>query len=309
MKALVMGGTGFIGRRLVDYLIKDNWDVTIATSGKSHNPFGDAVNTVTFDRFDPVSMEEKLSSPPYFDAIFDQIGFGTEDVKRTIQLFKGRTGRYVFTSSAAVYSGLKGTLSEEDFDSMSYKYQDGSMSGLGYSEGKKSAESYLLQHAEFPVAAARFPNVMGHDDSTTRFQNHVNRVVSGETFNIPGSCGKRNYVWVDDAGRFLMWLATAGKSGPYNAASAGGITAINLVKKMATVLEKEAKINTAEEGEGDSSYFSESDAVLSVSKAEREGFKFTPLDDWLTNETREVAASGGQPLNSMEYFRDLMQKK
>ena len=35
MRALVIGGTGFIGRRLVEYLIKYDCEVTIATSGKT----------------------------------------------------------------------------------------------------------------------------------------------------------------------------------------------------------------------------------------------------------------------------------
>lgn len=309
MKALVMGGTGFIGRRLVDHLLRENWDITVASSGKSGNPFGDAVSTVTFDRFDISSMEEKLSSPPYFDAVFDQIGFGTDDVKRTIELFRNRAGRYVFTSSAAVYAGKSGTLSEEQFDSHHYSAKDGGIGELGYAEGKKSAEAYLLQNAPFPVAAARFPIVMGHDDSTQRFQNHVSRVNTGGSFIIPENCQKRNYVWVSDAGRFLAWLGSNGKEGPYNAATAYGLTAIELVERMGKVLGKKPSIDTGAEGRGDSSYYGDTEMILSVRKAENEGFKFTPIDEWLPHETMETLEKGGISPNSSDYIRELLSRK
>jgi len=39
MKALVVGGTGFIGRRLISNLLNTGCDVTIATSGQTTNPF------------------------------------------------------------------------------------------------------------------------------------------------------------------------------------------------------------------------------------------------------------------------------
>ncbi|EQD72099.1 NAD-dependent epimerase/dehydratase, partial [mine drainage metagenome] len=62
-----MGGTGFISRRLVDLLIKDGADVTIATSGRTANPYGDAVEEVKVNRFDRISLDENLNSPPFFD--------------------------------------------------------------------------------------------------------------------------------------------------------------------------------------------------------------------------------------------------
>ena len=72
MKVLVLGGTGFISRRLVDLLLKDGADVTMATSGRTPNPFGDAVEEVKVDRFDRLSIFEKLNSPQFlFPSSYD----------------------------------------------------------------------------------------------------------------------------------------------------------------------------------------------------------------------------------------------
>lgn len=300
----MLGGTGFIGRRLVDYLLREECDVTVATSGSTPSPFGDAVTMVKFDRFDLSSFENRLSSPPYFDVLFDQICFSSNDARQIAEEFSNRIGRYVFVSSAAVYDGPNAEFSEDDFDPYSHTVKYGSMGELGYAEGKRSAEAYLFQKADFPVAAARFPIVMGHDDSTMRFQKHVNQVLSGEEIKIPEKCGKRNYVWVDDAGRFLMWLGLKGKTGPYNAASSLSIDAFELVGKIGDTLSKEPKISKNATN-STSSYYLDRDFSLACTRAEKEGFKFTEFQNWFGKEVEQTARSGGSQPNSTEYFRKL----
>ena len=46
---LVLGGTRFFGRKLVDLLVEDGHKVTILTRGQSGNPFGDKVEHLTAD--------------------------------------------------------------------------------------------------------------------------------------------------------------------------------------------------------------------------------------------------------------------
>lgn len=303
MKALVLGGTGFMGRRLVDYLIRENWDVTVASSGHSPNPFGDAVDFVVVDRFKTSSFEEKLLSPPYFDVLFDQLCFGPDDAEKITEVFKGRIGRYVFVSSGSVYSGVnKETRTEEDFDPFKHKIQKGGLGNLGYDEGKRSAEAYMFQNAEFPVAAARFPIVIGHDDSTKRFQKLVMDVISGNEISIPKKSGKRRYLWVDDAGRFLFWLGKNGKEGPYNACSGYGIDVLELVKKISEITGSALNVRESPDGESSTSYYSEQDSLQVPDKAVREGFEFTNFDEWLKKEVEQVAAGKDQSPNTLEYF-------
>lgn len=309
MKALVLGGTGFIGRRLVDNLLKENCDVTIATSGNSPNPFADAVTSIEFDRFDIASIADKLSSPPYFDVLFDQICFGPDDAANIVETFTGRIGHYVFVSSAAVYYPGKSSCVEEDFDPGHFNLQSGGIGNLGYSEGKRNAEAYMFQHATFPVASARFPIVMGHDDSTMRFQNHVKSIVSGTEIVIPPYGRRRSYVWVEDAGRFLAWLGLNGKSGTYNAASRYTLDAVELMKRMGGALKKEPNIVGSDNTEGRSSYYATADSVLSVEKAENEGFTFSKLEEWLEEEVKKTANNGGNALNNMDYFRKKLSEK
>jgi len=300
MKVLVFGGSGFISRRLVDLLIRDGADVTMATSGRTPNPFGDAVEEVKVDRFDRMSLYENLNSPPFFDVIYDMLGFRSRDVYDLIELFKNRVGRLVYTSSASVYRGLSGTLKESAFDPTKIEVGVPGME-KSYEEGKRNCESILFNKATFPVAAARFPNVIGHDDSTLRFQDHLSRIRKGEKFLIPRKSGRRNYVWVDDAGRFLFWLGKNGKTGSYNAASSEYMEVSEVIKKLGEYMDVPAKIERTDDTTSNSAYYSASDYILSTQKAESEGFKFTRFEEWLKKEVSDYMKNDGRSFNSAEY--------
>ncbi|HEY4554390.1 MAG TPA: NAD-dependent epimerase/dehydratase family protein, partial [Bacillaceae bacterium] len=53
--ALILGGTRFFGKELVRCLLDKGVDVTIATRGKSGNPFGEEVRQLIADRYDTES--------------------------------------------------------------------------------------------------------------------------------------------------------------------------------------------------------------------------------------------------------------
>ena len=306
MKALVMGGTGFMGRRLVSNLLKADCDVTIATSGKTVNPFEKRVRTLVFDRFRMKSIEDRIPSGDAYDVLFDQIGFGPDDVAGICDIFRGKVKHYVFTSSGSVYKGSKAGFIEEDFDPVAVKPREGGIRTLGYDEGKRSAESYLFHNAPFTVAAARFPIVLGPDDSTDRFQFHVNRVKEQRPIVIPAGCGRMNYAWVEDAGRFLCWLGLEHRIGTYNAASSYALNANELVRRIGILLDKTPIVL----GEGEKSditpYYIEGDWSMDTTKAERHGFAFTPFEEWFPVIVRETAESGGKRLNTVDYFRQLL---
>lgn len=312
MKALVMGGTGFIGRRLVTNLLRQHCEVTVASSGRTGGPFGVEVRTVRFDRLDSGSMKECLGGIQRYDVVFDQLCYDTMDAEKAVDVFGGRIGRYVFVSSAAVYRRTGPVARqaaghpEEEFDPLHYTPREGNMHDLGYDEGKRTAEAYLFRNAPFPVAAARFTSVAGHDDSTLRFQRCVSAVLSGERIVIPPGGGRRNLVWVEDAGRFLAWLGLNGKEGAYNGASPQSLHAVEIARRIGDALGKRLEIERLPvEGENPF-YFTPADSALSTSKAEGEGFTFTPVDHWLATEAMEtVPVSSG----ARNYMADIIEQK
>jgi len=104
MKVLFIGGTGLIssacselslGRGMDLYIL--NRDVT-----KKH-PFLTGAKHLTGDvRADEAGVADLLA-PHQFDAVVDWIAFTPADIERDLRLFKGKTGQFVFISSASVY--------------------------------------------------------------------------------------------------------------------------------------------------------------------------------------------------------------
>lgn len=303
MKALVLGGTGFIGRRLVESLVSRGVEVTLATSGKSGNPFGKKVSPKIVDRFNRGSLIKAFSERDFYDCTFDTIGYRSMDVKDSLDALHGKTGKYVYISSAAVYAKKVGILREEDFDPSS---TDDPGPGLEktYYEGKQKSEAYIAANANIPYALVRFPIVMGHDDSTMRFQDHVSRLLKGDEIVLQKPEGRRTYVWVEDAGNFLAWLGTTKNEGIYNGASSEALKTSDLIARMAAALNVEPRIRL-DSKQSNSSYSAADDKVLDVEKARKLGFDFHDCDHWIGEESRKVKDMGGNSPNSAGYIGGL----
>ena len=99
MKILVMGGTRFVGKSLVQKLILQNHDIDIFTRGNNPNPKGS--NLIKGDRN---NLEDilKLKNNKY-DIIFDISGRELSQTKILIENINENFDRYVYVSSAGVY--------------------------------------------------------------------------------------------------------------------------------------------------------------------------------------------------------------
>lgn len=106
MNALVLGGSVFVGRRLVELLAAKGDRVTVLNRGRtvSHLPAG--VQHLVADRTDRDSMRAALTGATW-DVIFDVSGFvmaaGGSDVDDLLDLVDGSVGHYVYVSSIMAY--------------------------------------------------------------------------------------------------------------------------------------------------------------------------------------------------------------
>jgi nucleoside-diphosphate-sugar epimerase len=104
VRTLVLGGTSFVGGRLVDHLLRSGADVTLLNRGTSAPPPG--VGQLVADRKDAASMRAALDGTEW-DLAVDVSGFvmaaGGSSFEDLVQLLEGRVGRYVFVSSVMAY--------------------------------------------------------------------------------------------------------------------------------------------------------------------------------------------------------------
>ncbi|HZG82757.1 MAG TPA: NAD-dependent epimerase/dehydratase family protein [Brevibacillus sp.] len=284
-KALVIGGTQFFGKRLVRNLVDSGWDVTIATRGRTPDPFGDSVQRLIIDREDRKTLEDALGSTDiFYDCVFDQSCYSPIEVKDALEVLKGRVGHYLFTSTMSVYD-YGASKKETEYDPYTYPIELKSrreyIGASGYKEAKRQAEAVLFQTGNVPATAIRFPLVIGQDDYTGRLQFHVDRVKAGEPIGIANPEARLGYIDSEDAARFIQFAAEQKLQGPYNPGSAGDLSLQGLLDRIARAAEKEAIIVPPSEKESTSPYNFEDSLSPDVSKAAATGFEFRKLDDVL----------------------------
>ncbi|WP_099158248.1 NAD-dependent epimerase/dehydratase family protein [Virgibacillus ndiopensis] len=236
MKILVMGGTRFFGRRLVELLLQDGHDITIATRGQTSDDFGEKVKRIKIDRTDQGSMNRAFENR-YFDVVYDQICFNPREAKIAVETFGNRIKRYVFTSSMAVYGHKETEIVESDFIPENYKVNLDA-DDYAYDEGKRQAEAYFFQHGAFPVVAVRVAMVVsGNDDFTGRFDFYVGHVANGKSIGVFETEHPITYVTAWDIADFLRMMGVkSGYQGPINAGNSGYLSIQELSREIGKFL-------------------------------------------------------------------------
>jgi nucleoside-diphosphate-sugar epimerase len=103
LKVLFIGGSGQISAACSRRAVALGIDLYVLNRGStSRRPLPDAVHTLVGDIRDPASARDALGEHE-FDSVVDFVAFTPEHVRATTDLVRGRTGQYVFISSAAVY--------------------------------------------------------------------------------------------------------------------------------------------------------------------------------------------------------------
>lgn len=283
-RALVMGGTQFFGKRLVANLLQAGYDVTIATRGKTADPFGDSVNRLIIDREARETLEKAVAGKSW-DVVYDQTCYSPQEALDACELFSGKTGRYIFTSTMAVYDYGSGRV-EADFDP--YRHPIGKIGTrreyaglLGYQEAKRTAEAILFQQADFSVAAVRFPVVIGPDDFTNRLRFHVEHVQRQIPIGISNPDITMCFISSEDAGRTLSWLADSQLAGPVNSCSYGELTLRQLLMQIEELVGKRAVIVAEAQPADQSPYAMPESWSVNPQKIKEAGFTASSLQDWL----------------------------
>jgi nucleoside-diphosphate-sugar epimerase len=102
-RLLVIGGTGVISSAVTRLAVERGLDVTVLNRGSSATrPLPGGAEVVQADVRDPASVRAALGDRE-FDSVVDWVAFTPEHVQTDVDLFAGRTGQYVFISSASAY--------------------------------------------------------------------------------------------------------------------------------------------------------------------------------------------------------------
>lgn len=149
MKALFIGGTGFISTAVSRQAVAAGIDLYLLNRGlRSAPPPGTHALTADINHAEEVRA---ALSGLHFDVVVNWIAYTPADIERDLALFKGRVGQYVFISSAAAYQKPPAHHVITEETPLSNPFWD-------YARGKIACEERLTRaHAEegFPATIVR----------------------------------------------------------------------------------------------------------------------------------------------------------
>jgi 2'-hydroxyisoflavone reductase len=236
MKVLVIGGTLFIGRLLVEELVKGGHDVTVLHRKPKHD-FGKRVDNIMADRNDADAMKHALSTRR-FEVVFDNVydwerGTTAQQVEATVRAAGDRITRYIFMSSVAAYGD---GLNHKESDPLAPDYHPDA-----YVRHKATTERLLFRmHSQtgLPVVTFRPPFVYGPNTNFYREQFFWDRLRAGRPVIIPGD-GHRlmQFAYVNDVVQAMIKSMdeprAAGEA--FNIGDTKPLTQVEVVEKLAKI--------------------------------------------------------------------------
>jgi nucleoside-diphosphate-sugar epimerase len=110
LTVLFIGGTGRISSACGERAVASGMELTLLNRGSTtYRAVPAGAEVLTADIRDPASVRAALGDRT-FDVVVDFVAFTPEHVRTDLDLFTGRTGQYVFISSASAYQTPPGRL-------------------------------------------------------------------------------------------------------------------------------------------------------------------------------------------------------
>lgn len=236
MRLLMLGGTRFVGRALINDALARGWEVTAVHRGVTGAVPGGVVE-LRADRTVPGELERALGEQGW-DVAVDTWAAAPRIATQAAALLVGRVGSYGYVSSGSVYvwgSHLNETSPMVDGDPQA---DDGDYPAL-----KRGAELGVL--AAFPDALlARAGLILGPYEDIGRLPWWLQRVARGGRVVAPGRPTRPlQYVDVRDLASWLLTGLQAGLAGPVDVISPSGhATTEQLLQACLTATGAEAEL-------------------------------------------------------------------
>ena len=276
MKILVIGGTRFFGIHMINELLANGHDVTIATRGKASDQYGDRVTRIILERTDSEIVKNAISGIHY-DVVIDKIAYCSNDIKYIMDVV--HCDKYIHMSSTSVYNPKHINTIESDFDGYSKDFVWCDRFAFPYEQIKRQAEYSLWQkYSNRNWIAVRYPFAIGKDDYTKRLLFYVEHVMKSIPMNIDNLDYQMSFIRSDEAGKFIAFLVDKDVTGAINGSAEGTIS----LKEIIDYVEMKTGVKAIIDKNGDNApYNEEPEYIINTEKAKALGFKFSVLHDWI----------------------------
>jgi nucleoside-diphosphate-sugar epimerase len=213
MRLLVIGGTRFVGRHLVEAALAAGHEVTLVHRSATTS-FASARHVLA-DRNDDLSALEEGE----WDATVDVCAYLPAQVRRLAAALGDRGGHHVLVSTVSVYAELSGPGGDEDSALLPAAGDDvEEVTDTTYGPLKVACERAATAAYGDRLAIVRPTYVVGPNDPTGRYPWWVRRMARGGRVLTPGAPDDpAQVVDVRDLADFQLGLATGQVAGVFNA--------------------------------------------------------------------------------------------
>jgi nucleoside-diphosphate-sugar epimerase len=214
MKLLMLGGTGFVGRAVVEEGVRRGWEVTLFHRGLRGAPPEGVARSVVGEREGDLAGLGRGE----WDAVVDTWSGAPGVVGRAAGVLAGRVGRYAYVSSRSVYA----YPGEPGADETAPVVEPGDGDYAAMKRGGELAAQEVFGDAALLVRAGL---VLGPYEDIGRLPWWLNRVARGGRVLAPGPEDlPLQYIDVRDLAAWTLDALAAGRGGPYNVVSEQGHT-------------------------------------------------------------------------------------
>jgi 2'-hydroxyisoflavone reductase len=219
MRILILGGTFFVGRHLVDAAQARGHELVLFNRGKSGPNLFPDIETLHGDR----NTDEGLSAldgAGDFDAVIDTCGYFPRVVQLSLQKMAPRAKRYCFISTISVYQNWPDEPCPEDADLLTL--EDPAVHEMTGVRSYGALKVLCEQEAEaaFPGKALiiRCGLIVGPHDWAERVTYWAHRAAQGGEVLAPGGPELQTQ-WIDvrDLSEWTIRMLEEGKAGIFNA--------------------------------------------------------------------------------------------
>ncbi|MBQ0935209.1 NAD-dependent epimerase/dehydratase family protein [Ideonella paludis] len=227
MRCLVLGGSRFVGRHIVEALLARGDQVTVFHRGQSVlPPWAGRVERRLGDR----RVDLQALAHGTWDVVVDTCGYIPSEVRASARCLKGRVGHYLYISSVSAYADATQPNDETAALGQLEDEHTEVVDGRTYGPLKALCEQALLREWGPEHCTLIRPGlVVGPHDPTQRFTwwpARVSRAQPLEPIPVPGTPDDPvQFIDARDLATFAVHLMARAQAGVFNAVTpAGDIT-------------------------------------------------------------------------------------
>jgi 2'-hydroxyisoflavone reductase len=214
MRALVLGGTRFLGRALVDALLEASHEPTLFNRGQTGPELFRDVEKLRGDRSSDLSALEGRE----WNAVLDVAAYMPNEAQRAVETLHGSVGRYVFVSSISAYADQSVPPVEGAAVQELAPGQETDEDPELYGARKAACERIVVDAYGDTAFVVRPGLIVGPHDPTGRFTYWPHRVARGGVVLAPGSPDDEvQFIDVRDLADWIVEATANGVGGTFNA--------------------------------------------------------------------------------------------